>query len=339
MLRRLLKEKYGIQADEEFRIEQYNACKSQNEVYILVPASHMGEEELVELDQIAEHLKLSGDRNIAGFKKTTEGTPYSEWEDARYAVLGNDSLQPRKNGLFGRKLAKFHFRGRGVSFSVEKTSRIGQWKQLWETRLDQMERVWNDMLFQFDGENDFDRLFLESFPYYMGLAENAIQYIVDTEFDEEPLMNDSGTVCHERFLMNSWGEQYYIKNPFDWVFDHATRDLAEWTREKYFSNIKTYEPDLRQFIKEYESITPLSPFSWRLYYARILFPLHYFECVENYYGTSSEQHRNFLKEKLEKYLQQSGDYEKFLGQFFDLADRPLPIQQWSIPMPEWLTSK
>ncbi|MDQ0273063.1 spore coat putative kinase YutH [Cytobacillus purgationiresistens] len=337
MIRRLLKDKYGINADEEFRLGNYNACKKQDEVYILVPAGHMGEGEIEELDRIAEHLKTSGDRNIAHFLKTTEGKPFSEWEDARYAVLNNERLQLRKNEQIGRKLAKFHYRGRSVSFAVEKTSRIGQWKKLWETRLDQMERVWNEMLFQFDGENDFDRLFLESFPYYMGLAENAIQYIVDTEYDDEPYMTDSGTVCHVRLSSKSWGDQYYIKNPFDWVFDHATRDLAEWTREKYFHNIKTYEPDLRQFIKEYESVTPLSPFSWRLYYARILFPLHYFECVEAYYGTSSEQLRNMLKEKMEKYLQQSGDYERFVGNFFELSESPL--QQWNIPIPEWLISK
>lgn len=52
MLRRLLKEKYNIQAEEEFRFDRYNACKSQNEVYILVPANHLKEEALTELDQL-----------------------------------------------------------------------------------------------------------------------------------------------------------------------------------------------------------------------------------------------------------------------------------------------
>ncbi|MED1606326.1 spore coat protein YutH [Cytobacillus kochii] len=339
MLRRLLKEKYNIQAEEEFRFDHYNACKSQNEVYILVPANHLKEEALTELDQIAEHLRMSGDKNIAGFKKTTEGKPYTEWEEARYAVLSNQRLQPRKEGHFGRKLAKFHFRGRTVNFAVEQTSRIGQWKTLWETRLDQMEKVWNDMVFQFDGESEFDRLFLESFPYYMGMAENAIQYIVDTEFDDEPMMTDTGTVCHERFSNRTWGEQYYVKNPFDWVFDHATRDLAEWTREKYFKNIKTYQPDVRKFVEEYESISPLSSFSWRLYYARMMFPLHYFECVESYYGAQTEQERNILKEKLEKYLHQSPEYEQFISRFFEIVNHQEVSKQWYIPMPEWLESK
>ncbi|MEW9109359.1 MAG: spore coat putative kinase YutH [Cytobacillus gottheilii] len=333
MITRLLNEMYGIKAEEEMRIGNYAACRFNNQYYMLVPADHLQEDEILELDQIAAHLVNNGERYVSTFLKTKEGREFSNWEQAKYCVLVNQQLERRKGMKCGRKLAKFHYRGRSVSFPVKKLSRIGQWKQMWETRLDQMEKVWNEMLFQ-EPESDFDRLFLESFPYYMGICENAIQFLVDSEFDDEPTMNDSGTVCHGRFTSKTWSGAYYLKNPFEWVFDHSTRDLAEWTRERYFYNIKTYEPELKQFLKEYQSISPLSSFSWRLYYSRLFFPLHYFECVEAYYSSSSEQEKHMLEERLEKYLQQSVDHERFLAGFFELAE--VPRKQWNIAVPEWL---
>lgn len=333
MISQLLQDKYGIQADEETRIGNYIACRKQEQYFMLVPADSRTEDEVDELAQLAEHLVNRGDKHVSTFLKAKDGKQYSEWENSRYCVLVNLQMEQRKGMKYGRRLAKFHYRGRSVAFPVTAMSRIGQWKQLWEKRLDQMEKVWNSMLFQ-QPEEEFDRLFLESFPYYMGIAENAIQYLVDTEFDEEPVMVDSGTVCHERFSAGTWGGAYYMKNPFDWVFDHASRDMAEWTRERYFHNIKTYEPEMQQFIKEYQAISPLSPFSWRLYYARLLFPLHYFDCVESYYSSGSEQQKHLLEERLSKYLLQSTDHERFLASFFDFAE--VPAQTWKIPKLEWL---
>jgi len=196
-----------------------------------------------------------------------------------------------------------------------------------------MEKVWNGLIFQ-TPEDEFERMFVESFPYYIGLTENAIQYLVDTEMDDDPLETDSGTVCHERFSRNSWGGNYLIKNPFDWVFDHRSRDLAEWTRERYFRNIQTYERELKDFYEDYQSIAPLSSFSWRLLYSRLLFPLHYFECVEDYYITRSEQDQKILEERLSKILRQSAEYERFLGNFYIISGAP--IKRLNLPQLEWL---
>ena len=72
--------------------------------------------------------------------------------------------------------------------------------------MDQMEKVWNSMLFQ-QPESEFDIMFLESFSYYMGIGENAIQYLVDTEMDDEPKAMDNGTICHTRFTSQTWGDE------------------------------------------------------------------------------------------------------------------------------------
>lgn len=332
MLQQIIELHYGINIQEQFKLGPYEACRDQQNLYFLVPVTNVDESSLSELEQLASHLVNYGDSSVCQFLKTKDGDAFVELENQRFCLLGKEANE-RAFRKVGRKLAKFHYRGRAVPFQVKNISRMGMWKSFWEQRLDQMERVWNEQLFQ-PPENDFVRLFIESFPYYMGLAENAIQYLSDTEQDDEPLAVDSGTVCHLHFSPKTWGQSGGVRNPFDWVFDHCARDLAEWTRERYFQNIKTYEPDVRQFYQDYATVTTLSSFSWRLTYSRLLFPLHYMDCVEEYYITSSEQQKLIQEEKLKKILAQSQEYEEFLRDFYALAGAP--IRRYQIPIVEWL---
>ncbi|HEY2420465.1 MAG TPA: spore coat protein YutH [Neobacillus sp.] len=333
MLRKMLEDQYGIKVEEYVKLDMFDALRGNGWLYLISKPGGRDETELSELEKIAEHLRNYGDQHVPIFLPTKDGSLLATWEENQYCVLANRQTENQPKIKLGRKLAKFHERGRRVPFEIERSSRIGQWKDLWEKRLEQMEKVWNGLLFQ-TPEDEFERMFVESFPYYLGLTENAIQYLVDTEIDDTPDESDSGTVCHERFTKNSWGENYYIKNPFDWVFDHRSRDIAEWTRERYFRNIQTYDLELKQFFAEYQSIAPLSSFSWRLLYSRLLFPLHYFDCVENYYLTRSEQNKQVLEEYLSKIIRQSTEYERFLGSFFHLAGAP--INRLHLPLLEWL---
>ncbi|MCQ6276543.1 spore coat protein YutH [Bacillus sp. V3B] len=333
MFQKLLHKHYGIDAIESTPIGQYQSCKKEKQQFILIPVDPFDEEELTELEQIAKHFKESGDQSVGTFLYTKENSRLIEWESGKYCVLTYDPTRLKTTTRIGRKLAKFHYRGRSILFPVQKVSRIGQWKKLWEMRIDQMEKVWNNMLFQ-QPESEFDRMFIESFSYYMAISENAIQYLVDTELDDEPQAIDSGTVCHTRFSIHSWADDAWVRNPIDWVFDHCSRDLAEWTRERYHYNYRTYQPDVQRFFAEYQSVEPLSSFACRLLYARLLFPLHYVECVEDYYSTTSEQKQRFLTERLEKYLKHSNETEKFLQYFFQLIE--VPVRTYHIPKLDWL---
>jgi spore coat protein YutH len=333
MLQKMLENQYGITAPEYVKLDSYDALRGDGWLYLISNPAGKEEEDITELEKIAEHLRNYGDQNVPIFLPSKDGNLVTTWEKNKYCVLANRQIEEQKKINLGRKLAKFHERGRRVPFQIERSSRVGQWKSLWEKRLEQMEKVWNGLLFQ-TPEDEFERMFVDSFPYYLGLTENAIQYLVDTELDDEPIETDSGTVCHDRFTKKTWGSNYMIKNPFDWVFDHRSRDLAEWTRERYFRNFQTYDVDLKQFFEEYQSIAPLSSFSWRLLYSRLIFPLHYFDCIENFYITRSEQDKKVLEEQLSKILRHSSEYERFLAGFFPIAGAP--IKRLNLPQLEWL---
>nr|WP_210365698.1 spore coat protein YutH [Bacillus sp. REN3] len=333
MYQKMLKEAYGISADSEVSLGRYHGYKQNEGLYIIMAANGRKEQEISELSRMIDHMHQHGDRHVSRLLPDKQGRQICDWQDSQYCVLLNRAAPVPKEMKTGRKLAKFHMRGRRIPFKVESLNRVGEWKRLWEKRLDQMEQVWSGKLY-IPPENEFERMFIESFPYYMGIAENAIQYLADAEIDEKPLQMDSGTVCHERFTNAVWRGKYFIKNPFDWVFDHGSRDLAEWVRERYFSNIQTSHPDIRKFLSEYQSVSVLSPFSWRLLYARLLIPLHYFECIENYYITHSEQMKHQLEDQLRKYLSQSSDHERFLGSFYQLCDAP--VKAAKLPAVDWL---
>ena len=256
-----------------------------------------------------------------------------KWMRNLFVLLANEVLQPVRIQRIGLELATFHTRGRSIDQKITKCSRIGQWKALWEARIDQLERVWSEKL-QAHPNNEFEQLFVETFPYYMVLGENAIQYLVDTEMDDTPDVVDSGTVCYERFQQSTWNGETYIKNPFDWVFDHASRDLAEWVRDYYGHHIHTYQRGVVQFFQEYQSIERLSSFSIRLLYARLLFPIQYYETIEGYFSNPRESRSNELEETLSTLIKTSQSYEKFLKSFFELAE--FPTTQIPLPEIEWL---
>ncbi len=302
-------------------------------IYSIVGVSNMEQETLVEIYKLTEHLKGKGDRYVPSFVPSNEGRFLVVEKEKDYVVLKNENLKPPSDKKVGRKLSKFHYRGRTFEEKVEKISRMGQWKKMWETRLAQLEKAYYQVL-QDQPIDEFERRFLESYPYYSALTENAIQYLVDTELDDEPKAEDAGTICHERFLHSTWGKEICIHFPFQWVFDHRSRDIAEWIRERYLMRNQTFHPELQEFIKEYESITPLSSFSWRLIYSRLLFPVHYFECIEEYYISQTEQQKKTVEEKLERYMNHSQNYESFLSDFYHLSE--VPVKKWGIPLIGWL---
>ncbi len=61
---------------------------------------------------------------------------------ASYVLLQAAPRMTNRSVSFGAELAEFHQKGRGYPYEVKETSRIGQWKDLWGKRLDQLEQFW-----------------------------------------------------------------------------------------------------------------------------------------------------------------------------------------------------
>lgn len=332
-MRKWIYNEYGLKAEKMEKLGRYEAMIAKNQHYFVVPVENVSDEEIAELQQMSLYMFTKGDGAVATFVPTRMGSFVTQVNEKRIVVL-RGNIQPYARTLnIGRELAKFHQRGRTYPYPVRQCNRIGQWKELWGKRVDQMEAFWRGKV-QMHPENAFERLFIESFPYYLGIAENAIQYLVDTELDDQPQGVDYATICHQRFTIGLWRNDYEIKFPTDWVYDHCARDLAEWVRH-FFQTTKFIETDkIRQFFQEYQRVTPLTPFSWRLIYSRLLFPLHYFECIEGYYLAQKDEEKAMYERKLSKMLNDSQKYERFLAMFYELAG--FSVNTSHVPRIKWL---
>lgn len=299
---------YDLKVIQIFEHGTYKTFRTRRHMGLIVPVSHLDNEELYEMYQMGQHLLNKKERNVAMFILTKHRNLTFEFEKNKYVLLQVPFyVHPLQSQSLGRNLAQFHQNGRSLPVQLTKMNRIGKWKVLWERRVDQMEVFWKGKI----GTKilqPFEQMFIESFPYYLGLSENAIQYLVDTELDEEPQLIDSATICHHRFTSKAWSDIQY-KIPTEWVFDHAGRDIAEYIRDQFLNHNRSFDA---AFVEDYNRTTPLSPFFWRLIYSRLIFPLHYFECIENYY-LSPEESREFYEEKLKQILKESSDYEQFLS--------------------------
>jgi spore coat protein YutH len=325
-------EKYGLRTDKIEKVSGYDTFMIQNNLYFIVPAINITEGEMIELQQMSAYMLAKGDAAVASIVPTRTGTIIAYIHEQPIVIL-RSHIQPYTRTInIGKELAKFHQRGRTYPYYVNYCKRIGQWKDLWGKRLDQMEMFWRSKV-QMHPENAFERMFVDSFPYYLGLTENAIQYLVDTELDDEPRTVDCATICHQRFTERLWRQG--VKLPTEWVYDHCARDLAEWVRSFYHVNPSFEAEKIKRFFAEYQRVTPLTTFSWRLIYSRLLFPLHYFECIEGYYLAQEEEQKRMYEEKLLHILNQSSEYEQFLGRFYDLVE--LPANRFNLPKVKWLS--
>ncbi|MFD1737757.1 spore coat putative kinase YutH [Bacillus salitolerans] len=332
-MKKYLQSLYNIEVDHVGNFRSFEKYKYKNGTYLVVPVSHIDPGELDEISQLGDYFYYKGDQHVATIVKNKRGEIISKADEGMFVLLKCPSNASYRNSSIGAELAKFHHNGRRIPFPVQKLIRIGQWKNLWEKRLDQMEQFWLKKLTDHPGET-FERLFIESFPYYVGLTENAIQYLVDTEIDDQPKEIDAGTVCHHRFSSDCWNEKEFMKLPTDWVFDHPSRDLVEWIRADFWSGKNRENRNAYNMLAEYESVSPLSSFSYRLLYSRLLFPVHYFECIERYYRTNDEGVKSESVLELKNILKRSVQYEQLLKNIHATLSQRVRYQ--NLPKVNWI---
>jgi len=333
MLQEAIFENYGIVMGRQEATGTYLRFFSNNTLYTIIPVQEVDETELMERLKLSVFMHTQGDFYVSKFILTRNNTYLAEDDDQLFILLENSVLEQARPSQMGYKLAKFHIRGKSFNEPITACSRIGKWKELWEGRIDYIEALWRDKV-QTHPANEFEKLFVESFPYYLGLAENAIQYLVDCEIDDDPSEIDTGTVCHERFYTTNWIGKYLVKNPFDWVFDHHSRDLGEWVREHQRLFPTTYQPEMVDFLREYNYYSPISGFSWKLIYARLLFPVRYIEIIERYFENKKVDRQKEAEDELVSFLQKSHHYEEFLRYFFTVNE--IPIARLGISKVDWL---
>ena len=188
-----------------------------------------------------------------------------------------------------------------------KTLERNNWETLWSNKIDyyEMQIIENKKKYP---------LIRESFDYFVGLAENAISYLVNTKKENTPTIHDSKVISHNN-IFNS------IYDPSNIILDHKARDIAEYIKISFFKNNYQIFKELDIYFKyNFYSI-----YGIRILFSRILYPSFYFELYDNIINEKKEE------KELNKIISKINDYEIYLYNIYQYLRK-----YYNIPSIEWI---
>lgn len=183
------------------------------------------------------------------------------------------------------------------------------WAKLWESKVDYFEYQIKEL-----GRNK--KIILNSFSYYIGLAENAISIANICELYNKDNMNEKVVLSHRR--INYPCMEYEFYNPLEYIFDIQVRDVSEYLKSMFFYT------DRNRTIKELKNYllsTRLSNYEANMLYARLLYPTYYFDIYEKVIEDLKEE------SELLDIINKVDEYELFLKEAYFELSRMYKIEQ------------
>ena len=167
------------------------------------------------------------------------------------------------------------------------------WGTLWSEKIDYFEYQVRELSIEKD-------VVKNSFSYYVGMVENAISYVNNTNMkyggDAYRIVLSHRRVFYPNYKLN------YL-NPLSFVFDLEVRDIAEYLKAMFFKkDISFCLDELSSYLK----IRHLSLYEYQMLYARLLYPTYYFDVYE------SVMNKNGDEEQLVNIIKKCDSYEEFL---------------------------
>lgn len=189
------------------------------------------------------------------------------------------------------------------------------WNILWSKKIDYFEYQINQMGKKYP-------ILVDTFAYYIGLAENAISYVKNTLIEVQKEPTDFDVISHEKININDKIDAIY--NPLNIVIDHKARDVAEYIKISFFKNNNNIINELDQYFKK----NFMSYYGMRLLFARVLYPSYYFELYEQIIqGNKSE-------EEILNITSKTNEYEEYLNTIFNYLNN-----YYNLPEIEWLKKR
>ena len=164
--------------------------------------------------------------------------------------------------------------------------------KLWEIKNDYLE-------YQISMLGKKHPLIKESFSYFIGLGETAISLVnnLNKEYIDK-------VYAHERITSNYTIFDLY--NPLNIKVDSKIRDISEYFKQNFFNN-KNIDSDLHYYLTG----AKLNNEEYILFFARMLYPTHYFDIYEEII-TEREKEETLLI-----IIDKVDEYEQILKKYTD----------------------
>jgi len=287
---------------------------------LILPHRQVMFSDLDELAELSSYLVKNGEQGVALPLKNKENQWITEMGEQRVvAFLLSDRILEQSLEK-GHVLATFHNKSHHFQLMNRGESSI-QWPDFWFQRIDQLHEWYAETLQREEAPTSYEELLLLSYPYIIGRAGNAIQYIIDVLRDRH--VSEALTVCHHRLDVDLMHLGFSPR----WVIDHPARDIAEWIRAQIIKNgEKKATQEMDRFIEAYQALRPLSQEAYALIYGRLLFPSDYFDHIDQWTTEkdASVSALSELKAVIDNVLKQ----ERFLRSFAQKYMENLPVIEW-----------
>lgn len=234
---------------------------------------------------------------------------YITWiENKPYILLKLCNIENDKISIFDIKTDIYIISNNKLSF----LNRF-PWENLWEQKIDYFEE-W------FSSRQDSYKKIYPLFHYFIGIAENSLLYLKQSEKEEIKDVTDQLVISHNRLNLNYNLYDYY--DPTNVIIDHASRDVGEYLKSCFVN--KVWDLDL---IKEYLKKHSFSKYGIRIMFARILFPSFFFDYIEEMITNNSEIDLLYIEARADEFI----NFIKQISMFF--------VEEYNIPEIPWIMKK
>lgn len=298
-MKNLIEYYYNIKIDTISTKDDYYIFSINNRKYIFKPYYHD--------KMIAEsHLRLN---NILQNNIPLNKIMLNKFNSPITMIENNNYILLEDNNIFTISLSLISSISNIYIPNMEHIKKLerNNWEILWANKIDYYEVQIHENKRKFP-------LIRESFDYFIGMAENAISYLVNTKLEVKPNMYDTKVLSHNSIYQS-------LFDPSNIILDHKARDLSEYIKYSFWFNNKNIFFELNHYFNN----NNYSEYGIRVLFSRILYPSFYFELYDQIITNKKEE------KELTKIISKIKEYEQFLYNIYLYL-----IKYYNIPEINWL---
>lgn len=298
---------YNIEVDDFYETDEYSSFKYNNEFFLLCLYKR-NKEDIEDIISCSREVK---EKKFISFDImfNKENSAITQIDDKFYVLIKLPINYYEEIDLF----EMIEYSNKFVLNENKKSMYKNNWKELWSAKTDYFEYQVSEL-----GNGKY--IVLDSFSYYIGLAENAIAMVDKANKFNEFGKNAEISLSHRRVYYPNYLLNYC--NPISYIIDLYVRDFAEYIKSCFYENEDAYL-ELITFLKAKK----LSNYSYQMLYARLIFPSLYFDLYEKAIIDKDQE------EEIIKIVRRADEYEIFLKKAYNLINSYSKIENLT-----WLSS-
>jgi CotS family spore coat protein len=317
--------RYNLQLESISPTRGVYLIKTDKGIYCMKRLNY-GVQKLLFVYGAKEHLINKGFTNLDRYLLTSEGNPYveygddlytiTEWIDGRECDFRNRSETLKSSAT----LAQFHESSKDyeVYDGAKLKSDLGRWHHLMTKRRDGLKKMKSIAEGKLD-KSEFDRLYIDNVELYVGLANEAIDTLGRSRYDDvvERTLNDKSFCHHDYTYHNIIFDRNDNIHVID--FDYCKYEVRAYDITSFWIKVlKRNEWDFelaRELMNEYEKVSHINNDEYMVMLAFLKFPQRLWRLANRYYYNEANWPDNTFLRKIREIIEEKDEFVDFIGEF------------------------